>query len=79
MNLPPLKWKQNGLRHSYASNRLAMTNDAAPVSLEMGNSPQKLFKNYRKVVTRSQAIAWFNVMPAIASNIVPIRFTASRN
>lgn len=75
--LPPLKWKQNGLRHSYASYRLAMTNDAAQVSLEMGNSPQKLFKNYRKVVTRSQAVAWFNVMPEVASNIVPIRFAAS--
>lgn len=75
--LPPLKWKQNGLRHSYASYRLAMTNDAAQVSLEMGNSPQKLFKNYRKVVTRSQAVAWFNVMPGVASNIVPIKFAAS--
>ena len=40
-SLPPFKWKQNGLRHSYASYRLAMTNDAAPVSLEMGNSHQK--------------------------------------
>lgn len=76
-NLPPLKWKQNGLRHSYASYRLAITNDAAQVSLEMGNSPQKLFKNYRKVVTRSQAVAWFNVMPGVASNIVPIKFAVA--
>lgn len=74
---PPLKWKQNALRHSYASYRLAMTNDAAAVALELGNSPEKLFKNYRKVVTRSQAIAWFNVMPEVASNIVPIKFAAS--
>ena len=75
--LPPLKWKQNGLRHSYASYRLAITNDAAQVSLEMGNSPQKLFKNYRKVVTKSQAITWFNVMPGVASNIVPIKFAVA--
>ena len=74
---PPLKWKQNALRHSYASYRLAMTNDAAAVALELGNSPEKLFKNYRKVVTRSQAVAWFNVMPEVASNIVPIKFAAS--
>jgi integrase len=74
---PPFKWKQNGLRHSYASYRLAITNDAAQVSLELGNSPQKLFSNYRKVVTRSQAIAWFNVMPTTASNVVPMKFVAS--
>lgn len=74
---PPLKWKQNALRHSYASYRLAMTNDAAAVALELGNSPEKLFKNYRKVVTRSQAVAWFNAMPEVASNIVPIKFAAS--
>ncbi len=72
----PFKWKQNGLRHSYASYRLAITNDAAQVSLELGNSPQKLFSNYRKVVTRSQAIAWFNVMPTTASNVVPVKFAA---
>lgn len=73
----PFAWKQNALRHSYASYRLAITNDAAQVALELGNSPQKLFTNYRKVVTRSQAIAWFNVMPTTASNVVPIKFAAS--
>ena len=72
----PFAWKQNALRHSYASYRLAITNDAAQVSLELGNSPQKLFSNYRKVVTRSQAIAWFSVMPATASNVVPMKFAA---
>ena len=70
----PFRWKQNGLRHSYASYRLAITNDAAQVSLELGNSPLKLFSNYRKVVTRSQAIAWFNVMPTTASNVVSVKF-----
>ena len=64
-----------GLPSSNSKRRDAV--DAAQVSLEMGNSPQKLFKNYRKVVTRSQAVAWFNVMPGVASNIVPIRFAAS--
>jgi len=72
----PFAWKQNALRHSYASYRLAITNDAAQVALELGNSPQKLFSNYRKVVTRSQAIAWFSVMPTTASNVVPMKFAA---
>ena len=65
-------WKRNGLRHSYASYRLALIEDAAKVSLEMGNSPQKVFSNYRKVVTKSQAIAWFAVMPSTPENVVPI-------
>jgi integrase len=73
---PDLKWKANGLRHSYASYRLAMVEDVAKVSLEMGNSPQKVFSNYRKVVTKSQATAWFAVMPAVPENVVPMSAVA---
>ncbi len=69
-------WKRNGLRHSYASYRLAEIQDAAKVSLEMGNSPQKIFNNYRKVVTKSQAAAWFGVMPTVPENVVPISAVA---
>jgi hypothetical protein len=36
---PPFKWKQNGLRHSYASYRLAVMEDVSKLSLELGNSP----------------------------------------
>lgn len=60
---PPLLWKRNGLRHSYASYRLALTSDVAMVALEMGNSPQKIFSNYRKLVTKSHAVAWFDLSP----------------
>jgi integrase len=66
------QWKHNGLRHSYASYRLAIIEDVAKVSLEMGNSPQKIFSNYRKVVTKSQATAWFAVMPVVPENVVQI-------
>lgn len=59
-------------RRSYASYRLAMIEDVAKVSLEMGNSPQKIFSNYRKVVTKSQAAAWFAIMPDMPENVVPI-------
>jgi integrase len=68
----PFKWKQNALRHSYASYRLTMIDDVAKVSLELGNSPQKVFSNYRKVVTKSQAAAWFAVMPTAPDNVVPL-------
>lgn len=57
------RWKINGLRHSYASYRLALTLDVNSLALEFGNSPQKIFSNYRKVVTRSQGEAWFGVTP----------------
>lgn len=57
-------WKSNGLRHSFGSYRLAEVQDAAKVSLEMGNSPQMLFKHYRELVTPEQARQWFAIMPA---------------
>ena len=57
-------WRQNALRHSYASYRLADTPDAAKVALEMGNSPDKLFRHYRELVTPDAAKEWFAIMPA---------------
>jgi hypothetical protein len=69
---PPLHWKQNALRHSYGSYRIAVVCDAAKVSLEMGNSPQKMFSNYRKVVTKAQGEAWFGIMPKVPANLIPL-------
>jgi len=57
-------WKSNGLRHSFGSYRLAQAQDAAKVSLEMGYSPNILFKHYRELVTPDQATEWFAIMPA---------------
>ena len=51
----------NGLRHSFASYRLAGVKSADQVALEMGNSPRKLFQHYRELVTAEAAVAWFNV------------------
>lgn len=53
----------NGLRHSYASYRLAVVKSADQVALEMGNSPRKLFANYREIVTEDDAQDWFDVAP----------------
>jgi integrase len=60
-------WKVNALRHSYASYRLAQVQDAAKVALEMGNSPQMLFKHYRELVTPDAAGAWFSIVPERAA------------
>ena len=64
--------KANGMRHSYASYRLAEVQSAAQVSLEMGNSPQMLNKHYRELSRPTDAAAWFAVAPQQPANIVPI-------
>jgi len=56
-------WESNALRHSYASYRLAQVQDAAKVALEMGNSPQMLFRHYRELVTPEAAAEWFSILP----------------
>lgn len=56
-------WKQNALRHSFISYRLAEIQKADQVALEAGNSPQMIFQNYRELVTPAQAVEWFAVCP----------------
>ena len=55
--------QRNGFRHSFASYRLATQKSADSVALEMGNSPRKLFTNYREIVTEEDGAAWFDVRP----------------
>jgi integrase len=68
-------WPNNVLRHSYATYRLAQCKDAARVALEMGNSPQMLFRNYRELVDEKDAADWFNIVPSEAASkkIIPLR------
>ena len=42
----------------------------------MGNSPQKIFSNYRKVVTKARAMEWFSILPV--SELVPPASDESR-
>lgn len=58
-----IPWPNNALRHSYGSYRMATTDDAQKVSIEMGNSPTMIFRNYRKVVTKAEAEKWFEIRP----------------
>jgi hypothetical protein len=37
--------------------------DVVRASLEAGNSPQMIFKHYRKLVTVKAAAEWFGIMP----------------
>jgi integrase len=58
-----IPWKANCLRHSYATYRLSIVPDAGRIALEMGNSPAKLFTNYRELDRHNHAPEWFAIEP----------------
>jgi len=59
------RWSKNGLRHSFASYRLAATNDAPAVAAELGHStPAMLYANYRELVLPEEAERFWNIAPA---------------
>jgi integrase len=68
-----IEWPNNVLRHSFATYRLAQCSDAARVALEMGNSPQMLFSNYRELADEHDATAWFSIVPIAAANVVQMK------
>jgi len=67
-----ISWPKNGLRHSYASYRLAQCQDAPKVALEMGNSPAMIFRHYRELVTPQDAAMWWNISPKRVANVVAL-------
>lgn len=73
-----IKWKQNALRHSFISYRLAEVQDMNRVALEAGNSPQMIFRHYRELATPEQARTWFTIAPQAATNVVSIRLGSGK-
>jgi len=71
-------WKQNGLRHSFISYRLADLQDTNRVALEAGNSPQMIFRHYRELATPEEARTWFAISPEAAPNVVPVEFSEGK-
>jgi integrase len=67
-----VNWKQNVLRHSFISYRLAEIQDVNRVALEAGNSPQMIFRHYRELATPDQARTWFSIAPATSSKVIAI-------
>jgi integrase len=65
-------WKDNGLRHSFVSYRLADIQNAAQVALEAGNSPQMVFRHYRELVKPDAAKAWFAIAPEQPANVLTL-------
>ncbi len=72
-----VEWKQNALRHSFCSYRLAQVQDAGKVALEAGNSPAIIFAHYRELVRPDAAAAWFNVRPQAPANVVTMPTAAN--
>jgi integrase len=70
-------WKQNALRHSFCSYRMATLKDAPRVSYEAGNSVRIIQRHYDKVVTESKGNAWFSIMPKTAGNVIQIAKAAA--
>jgi integrase len=73
----PVKWKANGLRHSYASYRFAQTGDAGRIAGELGNSAIVVHKHYRELVTPADAEKWFNARPETPANVLTIPVAAT--
>lgn len=58
------EWPHNALRHSFASYRMAQVANAAQVAEECGHSVQVMKTHYRELVTKTEAEAWFSVVPS---------------
>lgn len=59
------RWPNNGLRHSFASYRLAAIHDAPRVASELGHAtPQMLYSTYRELVRPEEAERYWNIEPA---------------
>jgi len=73
----PVAWKANALRHSYASYRFALTNDAGRVAGELGNSAAVVHKHYRELVKLADAQRWFAVKPEAPANVLTMAATGT--
>jgi integrase len=71
-NAAKINWKQNALRHSWISYRLAEIQDVNRIALEAGNSPQMIFRHYRELATPEQARTWFSIAPAASKKVIAI-------
>jgi integrase len=73
------RWPKNGLRHGYASYRLAATHDAPRVASELGHtSPQMLYSTYRELVLPEEAARYWKLVPEVkAANVVAFNSKAT--
>jgi integrase len=71
-------WPNNGLRHSFASYRLAAIHDAPRVASELGHtSPQMLYSTYRELVLPEEAERYWRIAPPTEVMKEVVAFSAS--
>jgi integrase len=59
-----IRWRSNGLRHSFASYHLAAYENSGKTALALGHSnPNLFFRHYRELVSAKEALAFWNLVP----------------
>jgi integrase len=72
------RWLKNGLRHSFASYRLAAIQDAPRVASELGHTtPQLLYSTYRELVLPEEAARYWQIKPQATGAEKIVAFSAS--
>ena len=66
-----LPWRHNGVRHSFCTYRVAVTQDVPHTALEAGNSASTVFAHYRALATGAEGKAWFAITPARSAAKAP--------
>ncbi|MBE0542121.1 MAG: tyrosine-type recombinase/integrase [Verrucomicrobia bacterium] len=66
-------WRNNALRHSFISYRVAGTKNIPQVAIESGNSVAVIHKHYLEIVSEDEAQRWFNTRPPQpAENVIAL-------
>lgn len=68
----PVDWKQDGLRHSFASYRLALIHSIPQLSIEMGNSIAMCKMHYLDAKFPEEAEEWFGIQPPAGWNAMEL-------
>ncbi len=68
-----MKWKRNGLRHSFVSYRVADIANIPQVACESGHTVKELQTDYLEVVDKDAARKWFAILPTTPTNVVEMR------
>lgn len=66
-------WKDNGLRKSFISYRLAVVKNIGQVADEAGTSPERIRHNYKKTFPKREGLRWFAIWPTSA-DILQVEF-----
>jgi integrase len=66
-----VEWKDNALRHSFASYRMAAINDAPRVAAELGHpNPALLYNTYRELVMPEEATRYWQIAPNAVEKVI---------